>query len=76
MSVNELAEILHKSPWYVRKLAREGKIHGIKVIHEWWFCPEEITDMIDTITEEEIKKHNPETERANERSNKGCDIFS
>jgi len=89
MTVDDVAEVLHKEPWYIRKLAREGKIHGIKIIQPWFFCKDEIADMIDVITNEEIKKnkhhpetnkeinkHHPETERLDEEHNKGCDIFS
>ena len=42
VDVAELAVILKKSPWTVRKLARNGDIPAFKVGKDWRFYPSEV----------------------------------
>ncbi len=41
-TVEEVAEALKLHPYTVRRLCREGKIHGFKIGGQWRFRKEEI----------------------------------
>lgn len=46
MNVQEVAELLDFHPEYVRQMARQGRIPGVKVGRKWRFVREQIIDWL------------------------------